>query len=130
METEEGHTRACLYDKYMNNEKEYKHYSKFLGEDIEVQEASEPTDIIWENRSFTPQQRTIKRFVVYFVIVVMLCISAAIIFTCTIQSNAKKFKYPKVLCSQVAEGYAGDMDLWESDSSNEFIVNKKKEETG
>jgi hypothetical protein len=125
METEEGYTRACNYTKLV--QEEYTHYGKFLGEEIDLQEASEPTDIIWENRSFTPQTRRIKRCIVYFIIVLMLCVSAAIIYTCTIKSNAKKFKYPKVLCDKVAEGYRGDMDLWESDSSNEYIVNYQKE---
>jgi hypothetical protein len=71
-----------------------------------------------------------KRVVVYFIIVVMLMISAAIIYTCTLESNAKKFKYPKVLCEKVAEGYDGDFDLWEKDSGNEYQVNKEKEEAG
>jgi hypothetical protein len=53
-----------------------------------------------------------KRLVVYFIIVVQLSISAAIIFKCTIESNAKKLKYPKVMCDKIAEGYGGDMDLW------------------
>jgi hypothetical protein len=68
--------------------------------------------------------------VVYFIIVVQLSISAAIIFKCTIESNAKKLKYPKVMCDKVAEGYGGDMDLWEQDSANEYQVNKVKEDAG
>ena len=55
METEEGYTRATLYNKCIADD--YKHYDKFLGDDIELQEASEPTDIIWENRSFSPETR-------------------------------------------------------------------------
>ena len=53
-----------------------------------------------------------KRLVVYFIIVVQLSISAAIIFTCTIESNPKKLKYPKVMFDKIAEGYGGDMNLW------------------
>ena len=34
------------------------------------------------------------------------------------------------MCEVVAQGYSGDMDLWESDSGNEYIVNKQKEENG
>ena len=43
--TEEGHERAVNYCNYPQ--------SKLLGQEIEVQEASEPSDIIWENRQFT-----------------------------------------------------------------------------
>jgi hypothetical protein len=35
METEEGYTRACLYNKCIALD-EFKHYSKFLGEEIEI----------------------------------------------------------------------------------------------
>jgi len=27
---------------------------KFLGEEIKIEEAAEPTDIIWENREYSP----------------------------------------------------------------------------
>lgn len=60
----------------------------------------------------------------------MLCMSAAVIFTCTLKANAKKFKYPKINCEKVAEGYAGKMDFWEQDSGNEYIINKQKEDNG
>ena len=35
-----------------------------------------------------------------------------------------------MLCDKVAEGYAGDFDLWEQDSANEYQVNKVKEDAG
>ena len=35
-----------------------------------------------------------------------------------------------MLCDKVAEGYGGDMDLWEQDSANEYQVNKVKEDAG
>jgi len=52
METEEGYSRAKIYNE-MVKKGEYKFFDKFLTKEIELQEASEPTDIIWENRSFT-----------------------------------------------------------------------------
>jgi hypothetical protein len=120
METEEGYTRACSYTETVQDE--FQCYNKFLGQEIDLQDSSEPTDIIWENRSFTPQTRALKRIVVYFIIVVMLCISAAIIIKCTLESNARKFKYPQVLCSKIADSYKGDLDLWMEDAANEFYV--------
>jgi hypothetical protein len=68
METEEGYHRASSYTKTV--EEEYTHYNKFLTREIDLQDASEPTDIIWENRSFSPQTRNVKRMFVYFIIVV------------------------------------------------------------
>jgi hypothetical protein len=44
-ETEEGHSRACVYNDFPQ--------AKLLGQELDLQEASEPTDIIWENRQLT-----------------------------------------------------------------------------
>ena len=53
--SEEGYQRACHY-----NDKELPQ-RPVCGQVLELQEASEPTDIIWENRHFTPAQRNKKR---------------------------------------------------------------------
>jgi hypothetical protein len=43
-ETEEGVQRALAWNNVPT--------CKFLGEDLDIQQASEPTDIIWENRQY------------------------------------------------------------------------------
>jgi uncharacterized membrane protein YcgQ (UPF0703/DUF1980 family) len=63
---------------------------------------------------------------VYSIIVVMLYISAAILIKCTLESNAKKFKYPQVICSKIAETYGDNMDLWMEEAANEFYINSQK----
>lgn len=90
-ENEEGYQRACAYENYAQR--------AICGQKFELQEASEPSDIIWENRHFTPRQRTKKRCIIYFIIVILLCISGAIIFFATNYSLKLKFKYPAVKCS-------------------------------
>lgn len=100
METEEGYTRATKYNELITIS-DFKHMDTLLNSEVEIQEASEPTDIIWENRAFTPRQRSFKRCIVYFLILVMLTISAVIIFFCTLAANAKKFRYPKVDCDTI-----------------------------
>ena len=82
-ETEEGVTRAFLYNELVNDEKLGfpTYYKEILGKPIDIQEASEPTDIIWENRMFTPFHRCMKRIVVVFVILIALMISASLIFS-------------------------------------------------
>jgi hypothetical protein len=102
---------------------DFKQYDKFLGSEIELQEASEPTDIIWENRSFTPRERTIKRVVVYTIIGVMLTVSGALIYTCSSISTGLKTKYPNVDCKQFAAVYKDDEDTWASEAANEFAAN-------
>ena len=67
---------------------------KFLGEDLEVQQASEPTDIIWENREYSPETRAIKANVVWVFIGLMLFGSFSIIFKFTVAANNAKFMFP------------------------------------
>mmetsp|Transcript_5223 Transcript_5223/g.8085 ORF Transcript_5223/g.8085 Transcript_5223/m.8085 type:complete len:884 (-) Transcript_5223:266-2917(-) len=128
-ETEEGYSRACLYNDHVQEEN-YKHYDKFLGSEIELQEASEPTDIIWENRAFKPFQRTIKRVIVTICILIMLAISASIIFKCSLESNKRKFRYPIVDCHDFAKQYGcangecSDLKSWKTDAKNEYRYNK------
>jgi hypothetical protein len=103
-ESEEGVNRALKWDQ----EPQY----KFCGQELELQAASEPTDIIWENRHFKPYQRSIKKLIVYGVIVVMLAISGAIIYKFTMVSLASKLKYPKVNCANFANEYDGRALQW------------------
>ena len=55
-ESEEGVNRALSYNATIDTEREkYEDIRYFVGDhEIEVQQASEPSDIIWENRQFTP----------------------------------------------------------------------------
>lgn len=60
-----------------------------------MQEATEPTDIIWENRHFTSGQRFARTILVTGAIFLMLCVSFVLIFTAQKTSLAMKQKYPK-----------------------------------
>ena len=89
MMDEEGYARARLYTAAIDKDSgrtqaEMLKYAQFLGGAIELEEASEPTDIIWENRALTPRQRNIRRVIVYLIIVFMLCCSGFIIFKCSV----------------------------------------------
>jgi len=130
-ETEEGYNRAIKYNETVSDPGlGYQHYDKFLGHEIEIQEASEPTDIIWENRAFKPMTRTIKRAIVTVCILIMLTVSAAIIFKCSLESNKRKFRYPIVHCEDFEKLYGcennkcDDIKGWKSDAINEFTYNK------
>jgi hypothetical protein len=53
LESEEAMGRAGQYDELVAGEgdmTDYVHYDRLLDSKISLQEASEPTDIIWENR--------------------------------------------------------------------------------
>ena len=97
LESEEAYNRALNYNDTITMPEYYK-FALFLGEEIEISAASEPSDIIWENRSFTERERNIKKFIVAVIILGLLAISFAIIFVAKKASLAKKDKYPKVNC--------------------------------
>jgi len=76
--------------------------------------------------------------IIYFIILVLLTISGAIIFTCTNISLKLKFKYPKVKCDSINQDYGVDKTTFDikdkdlarftTDSIKEYTVNKKYEE--
>ena len=125
-ETEEGVNRARIYNKVPQRQ--------FLKQEIKLEEASEPTDIIWENRHWNETQRNIKRAIVYTIIVIALTISGICIFFMTKTSLSLKFKYPKVQCSVfdiqygvLANGTASEYSSWASDSVKEWNANIREE---
>merc|ERR1719223_2556726 len=109
---------------------DYIQYATFLGSEIDVHQASEPSDIIWENRHFTPGQRFLRTMIVSFAIFLMLCVSFALIFTAQKTSIAMKQKYPKQNCVEVGQEYSNRRSAWMRDSINEYIVNSAIEEKG
>jgi hypothetical protein len=52
MNSEEGYNRASLYNETLEME-DFQKFKYFLGQEIEIRDAVEPSDIIWENRNFT-----------------------------------------------------------------------------
>jgi len=95
-ETEEALQRALTW-----SEDEDKPQMSILGQDIDVQGASEPTDIIWENRKFSDKDRRRKRWCVGIIVALMLMCSGIFIYVFTLKSLAAKEKYPAVDCDSV-----------------------------
>jgi len=89
LETEEGKCRADIYNDTVM-EPDYEKYRTFLGSEIDVSGASEPTDIIWENRHFTSFQRFVRTIIVAVVLLGVLCCSFALIYTAQKTSLAMK----------------------------------------
>lgn len=104
-ESEEGHNRAVEYNDAVKSGELPRHYRKILGQPFHIEPASEPTDIIWENRQFTKCTRTWKRVVSYFIILCLLAVSATSIYLCSSTSTALKTKYPKTTCIADSKEY-------------------------
>jgi hypothetical protein len=67
---------------------------KLLGEDIEVTQAPEPTDIIWENRQYHPAERKLRSICSWIIILILLFISLITIFTFSSIGTATKNLFP------------------------------------
>jgi len=90
LESEEGKCRADIYNDTVLEPDYIDRYRTFLGSEIDVQGASEPTDIIWENRHFTAFQRLVRTFIVALVLLGVLCCSFTLIYTAQKTSLAMK----------------------------------------
>lgn len=81
---EEGVNRALKYHESVENDEELHELKTWLGcHEIEIEAASEPTDIIWENRHFTPIQRSKKSVIATLLILTILLLSFVVIFICS-----------------------------------------------
>jgi hypothetical protein len=82
-ENEEGLNRCLNYNETVMGDESYADYRTLLGEELDIDGASEPTDIIWENRHFTAFDRFNRTLVVIFLVTVLLSFSFVIIFLCS-----------------------------------------------
>lgn len=95
--------------------------------EIEIQDASEPSDIIWENRQFTPWDRRKKEIVVYLIMFFMLFVSFIIIFVLSNIAAIALAKYPIIADCENLIGY-GDHDAMEKYAILEHRTNSALEE--
>ena len=104
-------------------------YDKFLGDPIVVKVASEPSDIIWENRQFTATTRKLRMAVVYFIILILLACSGTFIYYCQTKALTYKNKYPVVNCEElIREDYGGDWTgRLQEDAVREYKINRQYE---
>ena len=94
MENEEGKCRADMYNENVKKPM-YSRYQTFLGEKIDVQPATEPTDIIGENRHFSAIEKFYRTLIVSIGIGLLLALSFYLVFAAQSNALALKKKYPK-----------------------------------
>lgn len=109
LETEEGKCRADLYNDTVSTE-EYAHYRTFLGSEIEVDGASEPTDIIWENRHFTNRDYFFRQLWAFIIIGVLLAASVYVIYIISAFSAGMAAVFPPVDCDGVTTVYGDQLE--------------------
>lgn len=81
-ENEEGLNRCKNYKDTVQQE-EFKEIRELLGQELDFEDAAEPTDIIWENRHFTRWDRIKRTIIVCICVFILLSISFSFIFICS-----------------------------------------------
>ena len=76
-----------------------------LGEDMKFKRASEPTDIIWENRIYTQADYFFRQVVAYTIIGVLLFGSFAFIYKVARTSSNIAQEFPIRDCDQISSTY-------------------------
>lgn len=76
-----------------------------MGDDLWFVESTEPTNIIWENRFFTPRDYLRRGIIVFGVIFLLLAASFIAIFICKTLALQGAAKYPNVDCNDIKTVY-------------------------
>lgn len=79
--------------------------AQFLGKDLIFKQATEPTNIIWENRQYLKGDIIKRSLFVGLLVLVLLIASFAIIFLCKLWTIKANDIYPKVNCNEIVKQY-------------------------
>ena len=79
--------------------------TKLLGQEFRFTDASEPTDIIWENRHFTRRDYIIRELIALGAIVILLFLSLLIIMYISLYSARMAATFPPQDCESVQSSY-------------------------
>ena len=120
-ENEEGLNRCKNYDETVMNDNQYRAYRDLLGESLNFEDASEPTDIIWENRRFTAFERFQRTIIVICCVALLLFISFMFIFVCSKKASLPVLQYPTTQCEETTEIYGTNLEKL---SIQEYLTNK------
>lgn len=81
-----------------------------MGQKLDIEEAAEPTDIIWENRRFSRWDRAVRSMIVVFCVAILLCISFVFIFLCSKASATPLLRYPSSAnCTEIKDIYGENL---------------------
>lgn len=96
-EAEDGKIIAEEYEPKFNfSGKRQDAIKEFMDDDLFLVEATEPTNIIWENRHWTPADYYKRTLQVFVIIACLLVISFIAIYSCKSFAISKSSKYPTV----------------------------------
>ena len=82
---------------------------KLLDQPIKFKGASEPTDIIWENRIYTEADYVTRQLKAFSILAVLMLFSFAIIFKVARTSAIIAREFPKIDCESINDTYGDQL---------------------
>ena len=122
-ENEEGKCRADEYNSIVASIPEYQHFQHLLGQPFKIQQAPEPSDILWENRHYTKNQRGFRSYLACLILLAILFASFVFIFYGTYKWQQLIDRYPIQDCKRVEKKYEGRLRDFHKDSWDEYVYN-------
>lgn len=96
-----------------------------LGMPFEVKNASEPTDIIWENRQLSTRDYLVRELTATTIVGVLLFLSFLVIYNISDYSAKMAAIFPPTDCESIKETYTGDLFREYAKDDFNFISNNE-----
>ena len=104
---------------------------RIMGQEMKFTKPSEPTDIIWENRHFTPMDYIWRELRAYIIIGVLLFGSLIVIYVISAYSAKLASVFPpSVDCDGIKEAYGDELQTYAVDDYDYIQANKGKPSSG
>jgi len=113
-------------DDYKEHALDYDGEGKVLGQKMEFKDASEPTDIIWENRHFTRADYVKRQLCAFSVIFSVLFISFIIIFAISKYAARIAAVFPAKNCADIQDNYGDSLEQYAIKDYNYIVANDGK----
>jgi hypothetical protein len=112
-EEEDAYLLASDYEpQYSFTGKRLSAMAQLMGDDLFFKQATEPTNILWENRHLTHKDRLKRSGWVFAIIVLMIIVSFSLIFFCKSYSVKVSQTYPAVDCSVIDSAYGASLEKY------------------
>lgn len=98
--------------------------TKFLGDDITIKSASEPSDILWENRRNSSKTIYRRMISTCIILIFVLAGSFSIIFFASKKNFELTERYPPSECDSYEREFKNDLLKWEIAAMGEYSSNK------
>lgn len=114
----------------MNKQDKYHVPKMLMAQEMKFSAASEPTDIIWENRRFGPRQYLKRELIAYVILSIVLAGSIAVVYQISAISKGIADVYPTTDCDNLKESYGTDLQSFAVADFDYITANPGEQSSG